>query len=270
MAALTRKVGRSSDRRASRRGMVAVENLSVTAGEVVEVEARGEYRVAGRAAPVPPAGGPGAAARTFQDGPFKVGAPGAAMVRVGKRRLTTGTLVTPCAAFLSPYEGLVFAGINNQDPSKAQGDLEFDVSVRAATDAEWRTGPVVECNAAESASDDAGLLASLTARAVRRLKADPGLAAAILKNTHPTGSAPTLRSVNVDPLSRTSTRVFVTVDWRGGILGGAHATRIAWEFNTHRHIAATVVADNANVHISPEYLKRLDAWFRDEIFPVLK
>ncbi len=251
-------------------GMVAVENLSVGAGEVFEVQARGEYRVGGRPAPIPATGAPGAAARTFQDGPFKAATPGAAIVRVGRRGLATSALATPCAALLSPYEGLVFAGINNQDPSKAQGDLEFDVTVRPATDAEWRTSPLAECNASASPSDDTGLLTKLTAKAVRRLKAEPGLADVILKNTHPTGRAPMLRSIDTDPSSKASARVFVTVDWKGGVLGGAHATRVAWEFNTNRHIAAAVVADNANVAVSPDHLKRLDAWFRDEVFPTLK
>ncbi len=253
-----------------RKGIIAVDKLLVAAGEVVEVQARGEYRVAGRAEPVTAAGGAAAASRTFQDGPFKEAAPGAAMVRFGGRGLAAGALVVPCAAFLSPYEGVLFAGINNQDPSKAQGDLEFDVTVRPATDAEWHTGTVTHCEVEAARGDNSGLLPVFAMKAVERLKANAGLAADILKNTHPTGRGASLRSIDVDRSSKASARVFVTVDWKGGVLGGAHATRVAWEFNAHRHIAATLAADSANVRVSLEYLKKLDAYFRDEVFPSVK
>ena len=252
-----------------RNGIVAVDALPVTAGEVAEVQARGEYRVAGHPGSVPPTGAAGTASHTFQDGPFKAGAPGAALVRVGKRRLTTGALVTPCAALLSPYEGVLFAGINNQDPRTAQGDLEFDVTVRPATDEEWRTGTVAECKS-EAAPQDDGALAAFEAKVVQRLRENAGLASAILSNTHPTGKNPTPRSIDIDPASQASARVLVTVDWKGGVLGGAHSTKVAWEFNTRRHIAATLVSDSANVRVTPEYLKKLDAFFRDEVFPSVK
>jgi hypothetical protein len=253
-----------------RQGMVAVEGLTVTAGEVVEVQARGEYRVPGRAAPVTPAGGVGGASRTFQDGPFKAGAPGAALVRIGKRGVATGALVTPCAAVLSPYEGLAFAGINNADPAKTQGDLEFDVSVRPATETEWRTGSASECRAEAGQSDDGPVLSALIAKAGRRLAGDPGLALAILNNSHPTGRNPTLRAIEVDRSSKTSARFLLTVGWKGGVLHGDHVTKVLWEFNPHRHISAAVANDTANVAVSPEYLKKLDAFFRDQVFPTLK
>jgi hypothetical protein len=227
-------------------GMAVLEKFGVAAGEVVEVQALGEYRVAGRGEPVPPAGGMGAATRTFQDGVFKSGSPGAALVRVGKRRLVAGALVTPCAALLSPYEGAVFIGINNQDPSSARGDLEFDVTVRTPTEAEWRTGTATECKPAQ-AKDDTAELTAFAAKAIDRLKGNAGIAAAILKYTHPTGGKPTLRSIESAPGTKTSARAMITVDWKGGILGGAHATTIGWEFNSHRHIAASLVRDDANV-----------------------
>ena len=97
------------------------------------------------------------------------------------------------------------------------------------------------------------------------LKADAGLAAAILRNTHPTGRSPSVRSIDVEPRTKASARVFVTVDWKGGVLGGTHSTRIAWEFSAHCHIATTLAGDNADASVLPEHRKKLDAYFRDEV-----
>ena len=251
-------------------GSVVLEQFSVAAGEVVEVQAHGEYRVSGRAEPVSPAGGAGAAARTFQDGVFKSGSPGAALVRVGKRRLTTGALVTPCAALVTPYEGLVFVGINSQDPTSARGDLDFDVTVRVPTETEWRSGKAAECKAAQ-VHDDTAELAAFAAKAISQLRARPGLAATILKFTHPTGDNPALGAVEQVPgTTKTSAKALITIVWKGGILGGAHSTTVGWEFNPHRHISLLLQTDDANVKVAPENLKKLDAVFRDEVFAGVK
>ena len=118
--------------------------------------------------------------------------------------------------------------------------------------------------------EENGMLTAFTAKVVQRLNNTPGLAEALLLHTHPTGLGPSLRSIDVDPTSRASARVFITIYWTGRVWGGGHSTRIAWEFNTQRHIAATVTSDNANVPVAPDYLRKLDAYFRDVVFPSMK
>jgi len=251
-------------------GSQVLEKFQVAAGEVVEVQARGEYTVTGRPAPVSVSGAPGAAARPYQDGVFKTGGPGAALVRVGKRRLITGALVTPCTALVTPYEGVVFVGINNQDPNPVRGDLTFDVTVRPPTAAEWSSGNAAECKPAE-VKDESAELAAFAAKAVAKLKTNASLATLVRKYTHPTGSGEVIRSVDQAPGStKTSATVLITVAWKGGVLGGTHATVIDWEFNATRSIDVTVPRDDANVPISKDNLSKLKAVFRDEVFASVK
>jgi|GEM_PF-1818808 len=251
-------------------GSQVLEKFTVAAGEVVEVQARGEYKVSGRAEAVSVSGAVGAAARTFQDGPFKTGRPGAALVRVGKRRLITGALVTPCTSLVTPYEGVVFVGINNQDPNAVLGDLTFDVTVRPPTAAEWSSGNAADCKPAE-VNDDSAELAVFAAKAITKLKANPSLATLIRKYTHPTGDKEVIRLIEQAPGStKTSAKALITVVWKGGLLGGLHATVVGWEFNASRHIKAQVLMDDANVGISADNKKKLDAVFRDEVFASVK
>src|SRR5207245_579520 len=104
-------------------GLVAVgDDFEVSAGEIVELQAHGAYRLDKHSGVITPAGYVGDAATNYPDEPFRSGPSGAALVRVGGRRLLKGFLVTPCASFISPYEAKRAVGVNNRRIEKVRGD----------------------------------------------------------------------------------------------------------------------------------------------------
>lgn len=230
------------------KGLAALDNFSVSAGEVVEIQARGAYRVSGRsdADLVTAKGFPGAGV-TYPDEPFKNGPLGAGLVRIGQRGVMKGYLVTPCASFISPFEGQIAVGINNGHPETARGDLQFDVRVRPASESEWKAGAADACVPAAEVSSNApsGDTAVLANKAATRLKAfGDKFAVDIIKRLHPTGGNATLGNVEVKP-SAAGVVALITTEWRGGLLGTAYTSTIRWEFSPARHVGSFLVSDTA-------------------------
>lgn len=249
-------------------GLVAVgDDFEVAAGEVVEIQAHGAYELAPRTEPVTAAGFQGGGS-TYADEPFKSGPSGAALVRIGKRRLMKGFLVTPCATFISPYEAKLAVGVNNARVEAARGDMMFDATIRPATEAEWKAGAAHACKpAAEStASNDLAPRANIAADRLRQM--GDQLAAAVLGRLHSTGKRPALKTVDARA-GPTGVVVSIATDWRGGVLGSPYITVVRWEFNERRHISTVVPQDNAAIRISPDALKALNSYLETQLYPLV-
>jgi len=251
------------------KGLALLENFSISAGEVVEVQSYGAYYVADRSAPVTATGymGKGLA---YPDAPFATAPLGSGMLRIGKGGLMKGYVVAPCANALSPYEGFLAVGINNGVPATARGDLNFDISVRPATAQEWQSGEVAPCLVRERSDSAATTNDSAMARMVgARLNSFGNkLAEAIIKQLHPTGVKATLRSVEMH-LTPAAMVAFITSEWHGGLTGNPYTTTVRWEFSTERHIGTFLAKDSAEIQSSPAAKNALDALFKSQIFPVV-
>jgi hypothetical protein len=98
-----------------------------------------------------------------------------------------------------------------------------------------------------------------------------GVAAArsIQAIAHPTGRNAQLGDYDVRRVGdRISVRI--SASWQGGFSGVGYATDVVWEFDETRHISATVVSDSALVRIAAKNARRLDDYFRLELYPVLR
>jgi len=76
------------------------------------------------------------------------------------------------------------------------------------------------------------------------------IAAAIQGIAHPTGTHPSMSKYQV---SKLPDRILVemTVSWKGGILGGDHATTVVWEINEHSQVGARITFDTAMTSVQP-------------------
>jgi len=251
-------------------GLVAVgDDFEVSAGEVVEVQAHGAYRLERRREPVTVAGYVGDAATNYPDEPFRSGPAGAAVVRIGGRRLLKGYLVTPCASFIAPFAGKLAVGVNNRRIETVRGDLNFDITVRPPTETEWKVGAAEHCSPkAEVKEALTDLPSRADATAVRLRQMGDQLAAAILGKLHPTGKAPVLKAVEARALP-TGIAVVIASEWQGGILGNPYTTIVRWEFNERRHIATVVPKDTAAIVYSADALKALDRYFESQLYPAM-
>lgn len=99
------------------------------------------------------------------------------------------------------------------------------------------------------------------------------VASSIQSITHPTGENPSLGDYSVRRVGdRLSVRI--SVNWQGGLLklggrGANYTTAVAWEFSEGGHVSTTVVSDTSVIDVSRANARRLDDWFRAELYPVL-
>lgn len=255
------------------KGIANLSGFPVAAGEVVEVQAHGEYRMRGRGDLVTPVGlSPGTeVAANFPDEPFRSGPHAAGLVRVGKSGVFRGFLVAPCATFVSPYDGFLSLGINETRQARATGDVTFDITARPATVAEL-AAPSLECSSASrtpAASTATWAAAAAESIAGRLRERGDGLAAAIVKITHPSGHGPSLLDLRASAGAE-NVAIVITAGWRGGLTSAPYQTTVRWEFNERRHIRAAVVADTALMKVAPKNATALDEYFRDEVFKLVE
>ncbi len=263
-----------------KQGIMNLADLRINAGEVVEVQAVGQYRVAEK--PVSPAGYADETLRerNYRVEPFQAAGHGAAIAMIGKNGIFKGWVVAPCKPFVSPYGGVLSVGVNDVDPSRNSGDLRFEVAVRNPTAEEWKQGrSSAECVPAQVATRAPGSgarapteawldRAALGADRFFRGPAGANLASAIQRITHPSGHSPRLGSVEVKRAGEQLT-VLIQTGWRGGILGTDYTTMVEWDFNQRRHITAAVTNDDAQIQVSAANKKQLDEFFRTEVYPAL-
>ena len=86
--------------------------------------------------------------------------------------------------------------------------------------------------------------------------------------THPTGNFDKVASCKVSREGETL-KLRLQVDWKGGIIGTAYATKVEWRCNKMGHISAEVVEDNGPAGVAAENRKQLDEYFRTKVWPPL-
>lgn len=132
---------------AARAGTISAPFRSIRAGEIVEFAAAGSYRVGGYYdAWLDPRGYPGGGPRqyNFETEPFRSAPHGSALALLGSGDAKQGFVVAPCTTVVSKAGGPVLLGVNDNEPSNNEGQLQFSVRVRPPTANEWmnqQTGP---------------------------------------------------------------------------------------------------------------------------------
>ncbi len=86
--------------------------------------------------------------------------------------------------------------------------------------------------------------------------------------THPTGKNPQFESVDVRPSGDGISTRF-EVSWQGGLSSKSYKTIVVWESTQQKHLRAEVTADTAPIAADAANLKKLDDYFRTEIYPTL-
>lgn len=115
----------------------------IRAGEVVEIAARGQYRIGtSRGAWIDPRGyfekephDP-----NFDNEPFRSAPHGAGIATIGGGDARMGAIIAPCARFVARVPGLVWVGLNDGDPRNNEGSATFTVKVSGPLPAEWTEG----------------------------------------------------------------------------------------------------------------------------------
>lgn len=95
------------------------------------------------------------------------------------------------------------------------------------------------------------------------------LASTIQNISHPTGTKPTYDGSDVRRVGD-GFSVNIRCKWKGGLLGTEYVTVVNWEFKESGHIRAVVTQDNSSFAIAAENAKKLDEYFRTEVYAVLR
>jgi hypothetical protein len=263
--------------------------VRIAAGQILDIEATGKYRLGGEGGWVTPVGDrSGRRANNLGVPPFASAAYGAAIAMVGQARAIHPALVAPCSRMVAPFAGLVSVGINDRTPQRNEGAVDFTIRVTNPTAAEWTTHRTGACRGgaaavtAGGAADEeqapvraavvenawlrraAGVLDSLL-----RSEQAGSIAAAIQRITHPTGKNAQFAGGSVH-LSGDRIVVELHTTWSGGFVGGRYSTNVIWELSPEGHIHARVDSDTARVAIAPPNRQQLDDYFRTHLYPYVR
>lgn len=137
-----------SDTMPANEGTKQIRFRPLRAGEVMEVQAYGQYRVGTwHDNVINPQGFPGNTLReyNFKTPPFIDAPHGSGLAIVAARDIRQGIVVTACTTVVTRLGGNLLIGINDEDPSNNQGWIQFAVGIRPATPFEWLGQEVAGC-----------------------------------------------------------------------------------------------------------------------------
>ncbi len=100
-------------------------------------------------------------------------------------------------------------------------------------------------------------------------KSQANLASTIQGICHPTGSKPSYGGHEIRRVGDAFS-VNLRCNWKGGLLGTDYVTLVNWEFKESGHVRAVVTQDNSSFAVAPENAKKLDEYFRTEVYAVLR
>jgi hypothetical protein len=86
---------------------------------------------------------------------------------------------------------------------------------------------------------------------------------------HPTGSHPSFDSYDIRRVGDMFS-VDIRVKWKGGLLGQEYTTVVIWEFKQSGQVRAAVTSESAVVGVAPANAKKLDEWFRTQMYAVFR
>jgi len=118
-------------------GLQVVSGDPIPAGEWVEIRTRGSYSLAKDRAPVGPAGGGKWKDGNIKEAPFATAEHGAALAVLGFGQRIEKLLVPDCVGVSTRYAGPLLVGVNDTSAADNSGQLEFTISRRVPTAAEW-------------------------------------------------------------------------------------------------------------------------------------
>jgi len=90
----------------------------------------------------------------------------------------------------------------------------------------------------------------------------------IPESCHPTGAKPRMEKYEIRKVGDTFS-VDIRVNWRGAF-NAEHTSVVIWEFKQSGHIRAAVTAENAAFGVAPVEARRLDEWFRTQLYATLR
>lgn len=120
-------------------GGMTIIGFPVFAGDIVRVEASGQWRIGTVHDDL--LGPAGYAEGILSDSNlpyFPKAGHGAAVALVGQHGLGNTIEPNPCVRFVAAYSGAVWVGVNDQKPRDNRGTVHFKVQTRGAKAGEWR------------------------------------------------------------------------------------------------------------------------------------
>jgi len=87
--------------------------------------------------------------------------------------------------------------------------------------------------------------------------------------THPSGSKPKLVTYSASNDGAVDTAI-INFTWQGGLTGDQYSTTITWKFDKAQHLSAEVSNDTAVIGVDKAHKQKLNEWFRDSMFPMVK
>ncbi|MCA9696396.1 MAG: hypothetical protein KC431_02640, partial [Myxococcales bacterium] len=130
------------------KGLVAVDELEIPAGMLVEIRASGSYQIGSwNDATIGPAGYPGGGPRDYNL-PGKACSEakhGAAVALLQADSAAQAVVVGECVRFVARSGGRLFVGVNDRDYRNNSGKLGFDVKVTTPDTQTWTDGGVQTC-----------------------------------------------------------------------------------------------------------------------------
>jgi hypothetical protein len=95
------------------------------------------------------------------------------------------------------------------------------------------------------------------------------LASTIMNTCHPTGSKPSYGGHEIRRVGEAFS-INIRCNWKGGVLGTDYVTVVNWEFKESGHVKAVVTQDNSAFTVAADNAKKLDEYFRTEVYAVLR
>lgn len=130
-------------------GLVALDNLEIPAGMLVEVRATGSYRIGSwNDARLGPEGYPGGGPRDYNlpGEVFRRARHGAAVALVQHDSAAQAVVVGSCVRFVTSSGGTLYVGVNDREHRNNSGELGFAVRVTTPSTSEWSRGGVLACD----------------------------------------------------------------------------------------------------------------------------
>jgi hypothetical protein len=130
------------------RKMLAVDELDIPAGMLVEIRASGSYTIGSwNDATIGPTGYPGGGPREYNLSGGKLGQAnhGAAVALLHQDSAAQAVVVGECVRFIARSGGRLFVGVNDSDYSNNSGELSFDIRVTTPDAQTWASGATQAC-----------------------------------------------------------------------------------------------------------------------------
>jgi hypothetical protein len=133
-------------------GLVALEEIDLPAGMLVEIRASGTYVIGEwNDAKIGPAGYPGGGPRDYNLPGSELGRAkhGAAVALLHRDSAAQAIVVGECVRFVARSGGRLFVGVNDKDFRNNRGELSFEIHVTTPDAATWARGGQQACEGNE-------------------------------------------------------------------------------------------------------------------------